>query len=82
MTTLINHIEKCLNLTDEFIYLVDDWNHPPVRTGTISSIKDNKIEILYQKEIFTPSNNPKNDWYNGICIFVFAPLKLQNGTKT
>ena len=64
----LNHYLPCLD--DEFIYLVDDWNHPPVRTGTISSIKENKIEILYQKEIFTPSNNSKNDWHNGICIFV------------
>ena len=64
----LNHYLPCLD--DEFIYLVDDWNTPRVRTGTISSIKDNKIEILYQKEIFTPSNNNKNDWHNGICIFV------------
>ena len=64
----LNHYLPCLD--DEFIYLVDDWNHPPVRTGTLSSIKDNKLEILYQKEIFTPSNNYKNDWHNGICIYV------------
>ena len=68
----LNHYLPCLD--DEFIYLVDDWNYPPCRTGTISSIKDNKLEILYQKEIFTPSNNNQNDWHNGICIFVLKKL--------
>jgi hypothetical protein len=65
----LNHYVPCLD--NEFIYLVDDWNHPPVREGTLKSIKDNKLKILYQKEIFTSSNNPINDWHNGISIFVF-----------
>jgi hypothetical protein len=65
----LNHYLPCLD--NEFIYLVDDWNHPPVREGTLKSIKDNKLKILYQKEIFTSSNNPINDWHNGISIFVF-----------
>ena len=54
----------------EGIYLVDDWNWQKVRDGTNQAIKENKCEILYKKEIYTRSNNPNNDWHNGICIFV------------
>jgi len=72
----LNHYLGCLD--DEFIYLVDDWNdidglgvqHDNIRKGTMESIKNNNLSILYQKEIFTPSNDNKNDWHNGISIFV------------
>jgi len=61
-------------LEHEFIYLVDDWNHPPVREGTITSILNNNLKIKYKKEIFTEYNpgiqKSINDWHNGISIFV------------
>lgn len=61
-------------LENEFIYLVDDWNHPPVREGTITSITNNNLKIKYKKEIFTEYNpgiqRSYNDWHNGISIFV------------
>jgi hypothetical protein len=71
----LNHYFPCLE--DEFIYLVDDWNRGHIRNGTFESIKDNQCEILYKKEFFTPSNNPKNDWHNGICIFVLKKNTIQ-----
>ena len=68
----INYYLSCLD--NEFIYLVDDWNHDPVRYGTMCSIKDNNLKIIYKKEIFTDCNpgiqKSYNDWHNGICIFV------------
>lgn len=71
----LNHYLECLD--DEFIYLIDDWNWKEVRDGTIKSIKDNKCEILYQKDIRTTNDNShtkrpgrKSDWHNGISIFV------------
>lgn len=77
----LNHYISCLD--DEFIYLVDDWNWKKVRDGTINSIKDNRCEILYQKEILTnggvcPEWGPgpgdragkDGDWHNGISIFI------------
>ena len=77
----LNHYLPCLE--DEFIYLVDDWNWEQVRKGTHKSIKDNKCEIIYQKEIFTnhegtlhwgPGKGMRfgkdGDWHNGISIFV------------
>ena len=77
----LNYYLPCLD--NEFIYLVDDWNWQQVRDGTNQSIKDNKCEILYQKEILTNDGvDPQwgkgpgvrfgkdGDWHNGISIFV------------
>ena len=77
----LNHYLPCLD--NEFIYIIDDWNWNAVRNGTLKSIKDNKCEILYHKEIFTnnkthPPGGPGigdrsrkyGDWHNGISIFV------------
>jgi len=71
----INHYLDCLD--DEFIYLIDDWNWERVRNGTMKSIKQNNLKILYQKEIRTTSDNShgeprgqNSDWHNGISIFV------------
>ena len=64
----LNYYLPCLDT--EFIYLVDDWNYMRVIRGTLNSIKENNLEILYKKEIFTRSNSPHNAWHNGLCIFV------------
>jgi hypothetical protein len=68
----LDHYLPCLDA--EFIYLVDDWNHPPVRTGTLRAIKDNSLGIVYHKEIYTQSNSNTNDWHNGISIFVLRKI--------
>tara|TARA_Y100000590_G_scaffold288146_1_gene324418 strand:+ start:126 stop:836 length:711 start_codon:yes stop_codon:yes gene_type:complete len=85
----LNHYLPCLD--DEFIYLVDDWNWPNVRDGTNKSIKDNKCEILYQKEILTNDEvhpgwgkgpgeraGKDGDWHNGISIFVLKKLTISS----
>ena len=77
----LNHYLPCLD--DKFIYLIDDWNWKYVRNGTLNSIKDNNVKILYQKEIFTNQEGELDwgpgpgkrfgidgDWHNGIFIFV------------
>jgi hypothetical protein len=64
----LSHYLPCLD--NEFIYLVDDWNWENVRNGTMDSIKKNNLRILYQKWIHTSDNHPRNDWHNGISIFV------------
>ena len=77
----LNYYLPCFD--DEFIYIIDDWNWPDVRNGTIKSIKENNCEIIYQKEIFTDQNGPiewgpgegtrfgrDGDWHNGIAIFI------------
>lgn len=64
-------------LDDIFIYIVDDWNHPDVRSGTLLAINDLKLKTLYEKEIrltyddtHTPQPLAKNTWWNGIYIAV------------
>lgn len=71
----LDHYLQCLD--NEFIYLVDDWNHPPVRSGTNNAIKENNCTILYEKSIRTTDDDSHarisgkiSDWHNGICIFV------------
>lgn len=62
----LHYYYNCLD--DIFIYIVDDWNWEAVRNGTNNAIKDLKLNILYEKEIFTGYNGDKNGWWNGIYI--------------
>ena len=63
-------------LDDEFIFLVDDWNFNDVKVGTLRAMVDLKLNILFEKQINTESDDPKNDWHNGIGIFVLEKEKL------
>ena len=63
-------------LDDEFIFLVDDWNFNDVKVGTFRAMVDLKLNILFEKQINTESDDPKNDWHNGIGIFVLEKEKL------
>ena len=70
----LSHFLPCLE--DEFIYIVDDWNHPPVRVGTKRALETNNLDVLYEKEIFTDKNpgvqqgSELNDWHNGIVVYI------------
>lgn len=66
-------------LDDEFIFICDDWNWEPVRSGTLNAIADSNLEVLFSKEIRTtdddsypPEENTKqnSDWHNGYYISV------------
>ena len=64
--------------TDEFIYLIDDWNWMEVRKGTFDAIKDLKINVISSIDIKTTQDNkmPRfilgqySDWHNGYFIAV------------
>jgi hypothetical protein len=71
----LTHYYNCLD--DIFIFVVDDWNWEHVRTGTIDSIKDLNLKILYEKEVRLTSDNShspdleaKETWWNGIYIAI------------
>ena len=71
----LTHYYSCLD--DIFIFIVDDWNWEDVRTGTIYSIKDLSLKILYEKEVrltsdnsHTPDLEAKRTWWNGIYIAI------------
>jgi hypothetical protein len=63
-------------LEDEFLCMVDDWNCPEVRKGTMSAFKTLDYKIQYDKNLFTENKdnmigngagNPAT-WWNGLYI--------------
>ncbi len=64
-------------LTDEFVFIVDDWNWEPVRTGTYAAIQACGLEIKTKIEIRTTDDEShptvcgkSSDWHNGYFISV------------
>jgi Methyltransferase domain len=65
-------------LDDVFILIVDDWNWPSVRFGTLRGLADQKIDQLLAVEIRSTQDNTHptrairkhSDWHNGYCLCV------------
>jgi len=65
-------------LDDEFIFLVDDWNWPNVRDGTMRAINELDLIVEFRHEEFVsgdelkgmPNHKGKQTWWNGIGIFL------------
>ena len=64
-------------MDDIFIYVVDDWNDEPVRSGTFDAIRDLKLENVWSHTIrltfnntHTPADIAHETWWNGcyMCI--------------
>jgi hypothetical protein len=71
----LQHYYNCLD--DIFIFIVDDWNWEHVRNGTIKSIQELNLKVLYEKEIrltwdnsITPEPELSNNWWNGIYVAI------------
>lgn len=72
----LNHYYDCLE--DEFVFLVDDYNWPNVRDGTMRALNHLKLDVLFRHEIFIsdddivnmPQHNGRKTWWNGIGVFV------------
>ena len=78
--TALHHYYDCLD--DIFIYIVDDWNWQDVRDGTMDSIRDLSLRILYEKEIrltndnsVTPEPQLSKGWWNGIYVVILQKNK-------
>jgi hypothetical protein len=66
-------------LADRFVLFVDDWNWGGPREGTLEALEKLEVEVLYKKEITTPSELIQNgvvmnrfqnsEWHNGIAVF-------------
>jgi len=74
------HYYNCLD--DIFVFIVDDWNWKDVRDGTHESLKQLKLEILYEKEIrltddesHTPQDIARESWWNGIYVAILQKPK-------
>jgi hypothetical protein len=62
---------------DVFIYIADDWNWHDTRSGTLGSIRDLNLTVLYENEIrltwdnsHTPLEQARNTWWNGMYVVV------------
>jgi hypothetical protein len=71
------------NMTDIFIYVVDDWNWECVRAGTLKAIQELGLTTLYEKEIrltwddtHTPQPLASETWHNGIYVAVLKKPTL------
>jgi hypothetical protein len=67
-------------LEDVFIFIVDDWNWPNVRDGTMRAIDELNLHVLFRHEEFVseddlqgmPEHHGKKTWWNGIGIFLLS----------
>jgi hypothetical protein len=57
--------------------IVDDWNLKHVRDGTINSIQQLNLKVLYEKEIRLTSDNSytsqplaSQTWWNGFYLAI------------
>jgi hypothetical protein len=71
----LTHYYSCLDNT--FIYIIDDWNFEQVRKGTLDSIIELNLKVLYFKQIRTNFDNSHSlpsyafdNWWNGICVLI------------
>jgi hypothetical protein len=60
-------------LDDDFIFMVDDWNWPYVRSGTFKAIRDAGFQIDYCIEVRTTQDGTHaelhgGDWHNGYFL--------------
>lgn len=57
-------------LTDEYIYICDDWNWPEVKAGTEEGIKEKNLEIVQEWTLPADFNGDKINWWNGLWVAV------------
>jgi hypothetical protein len=63
-----------------YVQIVDDWNWPDVRGGTLKAISDLGLHTEFMCEIRTSMDNhhapdpvmEASDWHNGYCISVLS----------
>jgi len=64
-------------LDEEFVLIVDDWNWPAVRAGTLDAVRDLGLEVLHAIEVRTTMDDSHpviarqhSDWHNGYWLAV------------
>jgi len=64
--TLVRH-----HLARTFVYIVDDWNYPPVQEGTYRAIAKLGLEVLWAEALGGERpNGVMGPWHNGMWIGV------------
>jgi hypothetical protein len=64
------HYYDCLS--DEFIYVVDDTNYPPVLLGTFRAIQEKKLKIKWHRTLFATHNGDFANYWNGMYVAVLS----------
>lgn len=64
-------------LKEYFVLIVDDWNWPGVRAGTLDALRDSGLNLLWSREIRTTDDDThpavggrESEWHNGYFICV------------
>ena len=65
-----------------FIAVIDDWNFPEARNGTLRALKDLKIENIYQQVLPSRFNGDLLQWWNGVGVFVLRKSSTLLCTRT
>jgi hypothetical protein len=63
------------NLADEFIFIVDDWNHPPAKSGTYLGLKESNLKVHQEWQLKADHNGDRATWWNGIYIAICEKQK-------
>lgn len=68
-------------LDDTFIWIVDDWNWPDPKNGTIDALTNVDVEVVASIEIHTTDDlthakvsHEQSDWHNGYFIAILKKL--------
>jgi hypothetical protein len=62
-------------LADEFIMIVDDWNHEDARKGTNLALQSDLFEIKFKRELISPHGG---EWWNGLLLMVLKKKWLSD----
>ena len=57
-------------LQDVFIFIVDDWNHEPARTGTRTGLSETNLTVHKEWELPANYNGDRENWWNGLYVAV------------
>jgi hypothetical protein len=56
-------------LSDEFLFIVDDYEWEGVERGVWDGIKECNLKVIYMRYLESVGPNDKNTWWNGLGIF-------------
>jgi hypothetical protein len=62
------------NLTDKFIFMVDDWNGKEAKDGTLNSIDNVSCKVIHRWDIADHVDSDSIGYWNGFGIFLMEKV--------
>jgi hypothetical protein len=59
-------------MADVFVFIIDDWNHEPAKTGTKLAIKETNVKVHKEWELPASYNGDTSQWWNGLYVSVLS----------